>query len=281
MGLVGELFGNLDPEFKSIFDDFLQKGLVDVYPKTGKRGGAFCMGFLKTLPSYILLNWTNTLHDVTTLAHEMGHGINNELMRSKQHSLYWHTPVSTAEVASTFFEDFVLEKLLKTADEETRLAILMSKLDGDISSIFRQVACYQFEQSLHRTFREKGYVSKEEIGTLFQEKMRGYMGKAVEQSEGSQNWWIYWSHIRNFFYVYSYASGQLISKSLQNSVKKDRAFVEKVKVFLAAGTSDSPKNIFSNMGIDINDQTFWEQGLLEIETMLVETTALAKKLGKI
>ena len=106
------------------------------------------------------------------------------------------------------------------------------------------------------------------------------MGKAVEQSEGSENWWVYWSHIRYFFYVYSYASGLLISKSLQNSVKQDPAFILKVKEFLSAGLSDSPKNIFSKLGIDITDKGFWNKGLDEIEKLLVETEMLAKKLGK-
>jgi len=75
-----------------------------------------------------------------------------------------------------------------------------------------------------------------------------YMGNFVEQSPGSENWWVYWSHIRNFFYNYSYASGLLISKSLQNFVKKDPKFIDKVKIFLSAGSSDSPKNIFKNLG---------------------------------
>ena len=107
------------------------------------------------------------------------------------------------------------------------------------------------------------------------------MGDSVEQSLGSENWWIYWSHIRSFFYVYSYASGLLISKSLQNSVKKDGNFVKQVKEFLSAGTSASPKAIFANLGIDITDSKFWTSGLDEIEALLKETEKLAKKLKKI
>ena len=111
--------------------------------------------------------------------------------------------------------------------------------------------------------------------------MVAYMGSAIEQSPGAENWWIYWSHIRAFFYVYSYSGGLLISKSLQSSVRKDPKFIEKVKEFLAAGTSDSPKNIFKALGIDITKASFWEQGMDEIRTLLNETEKLAKKLGKI
>ena len=111
--------------------------------------------------------------------------------------------------------------------------------------------------------------------------MSSYMGDFVEQSAGSENWWVYWSHIRSFFYVYSYASGLLISKSLQSSVKENPEFIAKVKEFLSAGLSDSPKNIFKNLGVDITDGTFWDRGLNEVEGLLNGTTELARKLGRI
>ncbi len=279
--LVHRVLGKLDPEFADIFAGFVHNGQIDAYPKKGKDSGAFCIHHLMVQPTYILLNHTGKLHDVLTIAHELGHGINNELIKKKQHALDFGTPTSTAEVASTFMEDFVLDEILHAADDELRLAIMMQKLNDDVSSIFRQVACYRFEQELHKDFRAKGYLSKEEIGKLFQKHMAAYMGGAVEQSEGSENWWVYWNHIRYFFYVYSYASGLLISKSLQNSVKRDPAFIVQVKEFLSAGLSDSPKNIFSRLGIDISDKRFWDKGLDEVENLLDETERLAKRLGKI
>jgi len=157
----------------------------------------------------------------------------------------------------------------------------MAKLNDDVTTIFRQVACYRFEQALHTSFREKGYLSKDDIGSLFIQNMSAYMGPAVQQSSGSNNWWVYWSHIREFFYVYSYASGLLISKALQHKVKDNPGFIEHVKEFLSAGTSASPRMIFKNMGIDIADNKFWDDGLKEIENLLNETEALANKLGKI
>lgn len=279
--LVQRVFKNLDSEFAEILNSFIKNGQFDVYPRKGKVSGAFCAHHLISQPTYILLNHTNRLNDVLTLAHELGHGINNELIRTKQNALHFGTPVSTAEVASTFMEDFVLQEILKTADAEMRLSIMMMRLNDEVSTIFRQVACYRFEQELHREFRQKGYLSKEEIGKLFQQNMSAYMGKAVEQSPGSENWWVYWGHIRSFFYVYSYAGGLLISKSLQKSVKGNPKFIRKVKDFLSAGLSDSPKNIFYKLGIDIADNGFWKQGLGEVETLLQETTELAQKLGKL
>lgn len=279
--LVHMVFQKLEERFAAILETYVSKGQIDVYPRKGKRGGAFCDHYLITHPTYILLNHTDRLQDVLTLAHELGHGINNELIKEKQHSLYFDTPLATAEVASTFMEDFVLQELLREADEELRLSLMVTKLGDDISTITRQVACYKFEQALHQEFRKQSYLSKETIGKLFQEHMGAYMGPAVELSSGSENWWVYWNHIRSFFYVYSYASGLLISKALQRGVKQNPTFIGKVKEFLSAGTSNSPWAIFQQMDIDISDVKFWNQGLDEMEALLVETENLAKKLGKI
>ena len=281
--LVSRSLHNLDEEFGTIFDRFTNEGHIDVYPKQNRDAGAFCAGTgeMPTLPTYILLNHTDQLRDTLTLAHEAGHGINNELIKPKQHALYFGTPLATAEVASTFMEDFVLQEIEKTADDELRLGLLMTKLNDDVSTIFRQVACYQFELELHETFRKVGYLNKKQIGALFQKHMKAYMGPAVEQSPGSENWWVYWGHIRNFFYNYSYASGLLISKTLQSRVREDKNFIKQIKYFLSAGTSDSPSNIFKTIGIDITQPEFWVQGLAEIDRLLKETEMLAKRLGKI
>jgi oligoendopeptidase F len=279
--MVKDSLSSVDSEFGRIFMDFVNNKQIDVYSKPNKSAGAFCAHDLPQNPTYILLNHNDTLNDVLTLAHEVGHGINNELIKKAQPSHYFDTPLSTAEVASTFMEDFVLADLGKEVTDEERLALYMMKLNDDVSTIFRQVACYSFEQQLHQQFRERGYLNKEDIGRIFETEMKKYMGPAINYYEGSENWWVYWSHIRRFFYVYSYASGLLISKALQAKTRADKNFVPKVKYFLSAGTSDSPANIFRNIGIDITDPKFWQTGLKEIRDLLEETTKLAKKLKKI
>ncbi len=273
--LVKQVFTNLDPEFAKILQNFIDNGQIDAYPKDGKASGAFCIHYLHSHPTYVLLNHNNQLNDVRTLAHEMGHAINNELIKSKQPAIYFGTPTSTAEVASTFMEDFVIQELIKNVDDNQRLNLIMSKLNDDISSIHRQVAFYKFEQELHQQFRKLGYLSSSQIGKIFQKYMKSYMGNSVNQSPGSENWWIYVGHFRRYFYVYSYASGLLISKSLQAKVKNNPKFIKKIKNFLATGESKSPKDIFMDMGIDITDEKFWNQGLKEIEGLLNQAEKLA------
>lgn len=279
--LIEKTFNQLDPEFVEIFKRYLKEGHYDIYPKKNKTSGAFCSSYLKTQPVYILLNYTKKLSDVTTIAHETGHAINFELVRKNRKALNSGVSLAIAEVASTFMEDFVMQEILNGANDELRLMLQMEQLNDLVSSIQRQIACYKFEQELHTKFRKKGYLSKEQIGKLFQKHMKAYMGDFVEQSEGSQNWWVYWSHIRRFFYVYSYASGLLISKSLQARVKDNPKFIEKVKKILSAGSSKAPKDIFSDIGIDISAAAFWNKGLDEQEKLLETTWTLAQKLGKI
>ncbi|MFA6476136.1 MAG: M3 family oligoendopeptidase [Candidatus Paceibacterota bacterium] len=276
--LVQNQLAKLDPELGQIFTSFIKNGQIDVLPKKGKRGGAFCISHSPTLPTYILLNYTGEWRDVKTLAHEVGHGINNELIRKNSRPIYFGTPISTAEVASTFFEDIVLESSRENVSEQEKLTLMMAKLDDEIGTIFRQVAAYRFEQTLHKTYREQGYLSKEVIGKMWLAEMKKYLGEAVTYPKGSENWWVHWSHFRNFFYVYSYASGLLIAKALQAKVRENPKFIKEVKIFLSTGTAKSPKDIFSELGLNIEDPKFWQAGLNQFAKLLSEAEKLAKKI---
>ncbi|MDR0860504.1 MAG: hypothetical protein LBO09_06090 [Candidatus Peribacteria bacterium] len=110
--------------------------------------------------------------------------------------------------------------------------------------------------------------------------MQAYLGDSIAFPEGTQYWWVYWSHIRFFFYVYSYASGDLISKSMESLLHTGQISIEQIKDFLSAGRNASPKETFLKMGIDIAQPEFWKAGLEEMQKYLVETEDLARKLGK-
>jgi|SRR3989344_2900510 len=278
--LVYDVLNELDKEFGEIYLRMFKQGQVDVFPKKGKKSGAFCTDSLFSQPTFVMLNHTDKLRDVTIIAHEFGHAINGELAR-KQSPLNYGMVLSTAEVASTFMEDFVFRRLVNGVDDETKLALIMMKLNDELSTIFRQTACYKFEQELHREFREKGYLPLEDIGRIFSKHMASYMGEAVKMSPGNENWWVYWGHIRTFFYVYSYSSGILISKAMQRKVREDPGFILDVKEFLSLGLTASPKKVFANMGINISEKVFWESGIAEFKEWLKEAENLARKLGKI
>jgi len=282
--ILRRVFSKLGNEFLAIFNTYLEQGRIDAYPAKGKRGGAFMTadGGI-TNPIFILLNFTGSLQDVQTFAHEMGHACNYEMMKKTSNALTWETSYLTLESPSTFMEDFVSEDILAhTTDKEEKLSILMSKINTDVSTIFRQTSLYEFELELHAEFRKKGYLSRTEIGSLFQKHMANYTGEAVEQSEGSENWWIYVQHIRYMFYVYSYAAGLLISKSMQKRLKENLQFIEHIKQFYSSGMSKSPLHILQDaLGIDATKSDVWQEGLDQTAQLLKQAQQLAKDLGHI
>ncbi len=274
INIVKEVFKKLDKEFLDIMQMYQSQGQYDAYPKRGKEGGAFCVGVGSKYPTYILLNHNDRLQDVLTIAHESGHGIHTEYSNN-QNPLNQGYSTACAEVASTFFENFVLENISENLSEKEKDLLLFKSLEEDVSTIFRQIACYNFELELHKQFRDKGFLSKDDISKIFTQEMSKYLGESVLKDKHMQLGWIYWSHIRSFFYTYSYASGLLISKYLQNLVKEDTQNIKYVKEFFKAGDSKSPKEIFLDMGMDISKKEFWETGLKEIEEKL---SYLEKKL---
>ncbi len=281
VNVVYKTMAKLDPKFADIFQSYLYNGQIDVFTKKGKSSSEFCVDGTKLQPGYVMINFGNKIDDASTIAHEMGHAINNELIKPIQKTLNSDVSLCLAETASTFFEDFILDEISETLTDDEKLAMMVFRLDTAINTVFRQIACYKFELDLHKNLREKGFLSKEELGQIFLKNMSEYCGPAVEMAEGTANWWLHWSHIRSFFYVYSYAFGHLVSKYMQNLVRQDKNNIEKIKEFLAAGSSKSPKEILADIDIDINSREFWQNGIDQIQQMLVDTESYAKKLGKI
>ena len=265
LDVVKKVFNNIDTEFGDILTSFINNNQIDAFPKANKTGGAYCIHVNRNLPTYILLNYNSKVNDILTIAHECGHGIHSELVR-EQNSLNTDYSTALAEVASTFFEDFALEEILNSTDDKDFIKSLKHEsMNQTISTIFRQVAFYNFEKELHKTFREKGYLSHEEISDIFVKHMKSYLGDAVDVDDSMRYGWIYVSHFRRFFYVYTYASGLLVSKYLQSKVREDKEFVNKFKDFLKAGSSKSVKDIFLDMGVDISKREFWEEGVTAIK----------------
>jgi oligoendopeptidase F len=277
--IVRSACNKVDKKYVEIFDTFLKNGQIDVYPKIGKQSGAYCWGGGSIHEPYVLLNHTDNLRNVETLAHEMGHAFHSELSKILP-PRYRRYTTATAEVASTFFEQLVSDELLKRVSVQESMYLLHSRILGDVSTVFRQIACYNFEKELHEKIRTHGQLSVQEIAKLLQKHLKSYLGPAVEVTEDDGYFFVDWSHIRNFFYVSSYAYGQLISKAMYQNWKQDVSFSEKLHQFLSAGGSDTPENIFKSIGIDTSKASFWESGLRAIEQEVVELEKMVKKLNK-
>jgi oligoendopeptidase F len=277
--IVRTAFNRVDKKYADIFDSYLVNGQIDVYPKKGKRGGAYCSGEGGTSPTFVFLNHTDDVRSVETLGHEMGHAVHTE-MSKYQTPLYQLYPISTAEVASTFFEQVTLQEIEKTLSDNEKILFLHTRLMGDVSTIFRQIACFNFEFELHESIRKNGMIPKEEIAKLLAKHLKAYLGDAVKVDTDDGYGFVGWPHIRYFFYVYTYAYGQLISRAMFQQWKKDPSFSKKVEQFLSAGKSMSPEDIFKSIGIDTSKPEFFEAGLKSIEEDIKKLETLVAKQGK-
>lgn len=272
--IVKKAFAKVGPQYAQYLESYIENGQIDVYPKIGKRGGAYCWGGLNR-PTFVLLNSVPSVNSIMTLGHEMGHAIHTELSK-KQSPLYQHYSTATAEVASTLFENFVFDEIFETLSEKEKITALHDRIQDDVQTIFRQIACFNYELSVHRLIRKNGSVSKEDLAALMNEHLKAYLGGVFDLKEDDGYQFIVWSHLRYGFYTYSYAYGQLISKALYHEYKKDKKFLSKIEQFLSAGGSKSPYQIFKDIGIDVSKPSFFESGIKSIEADIDKLENLTK-----
>ena len=273
--LVLEAFSAFDPRMVQITRGFFDGGRVDVPPRPGKRGGAYCSSFDPREPAFLLLNHNDRLDDVFTLAHELGHGMHAELSRSQRPSNFGHsTPL--AETASIFCEMLLADHLLNGADDATRRNILQDLLEKASTTLFRQVQITRWELGAH-ALRAQGIVSSERYGQLWLETFAQTYGAAVQPTIADRWGWIVIPHVVNYrFYCYSYAYGMLIVLALYNLYKQQGAaeFAPKYLEFLSSGDSATPQELMQRLGVDLEDTEFWNSGFAVIKDWLEQFRAL-------
>lgn len=275
--LVQESYTAFSPKAGDIVRDFFDKSWIDAELRDGKRGGAFSHGCIPSVHPYILMNYTDKLRDVMTLAHELGHGIHQYLSRPVGY-LQASTPLTTAEMASVFGEMLTFQRLQQVyTDPRHRLAMLCSKIEDGFATVFRQSVFTRFEQSLHQARAEQGELTTEQINELWMNANRPMHGDVVQLTEGYSWWWEYIPHFVHVpFYCYAYAFGELLVLALFQKYKQDGAdFVPKYLALLASGGSDAPHVLLGKLGVDVNDPGFWELGLKLLDGMVSEAEELA------
>jgi oligoendopeptidase F len=262
----------------SIIREFFDKSWIDAELRDGKRGGAFSSSTVPSVHPYILMNFTDKLRDVMTLAHELGHGLHQYLSRDVGY-LQCDTPLTTAEMASVFGEMLTFQRLqARYPEPRVRLAMLCSKIEDGFATVFRQVVLTRFEQALHQARHEQGELTTEQINELWLAANRPMHGDVVRLTDGYGWWWSYIGHFVHVpFYCYAYAFGELLVLALVQKYKQEGpAFVPRYLDLLAAGGSDAPHVLLGKLGVDVNDPAFWELGLRLLDDMVTEAEELAR-----
>jgi oligoendopeptidase F len=260
---------------------FFDEGWIDAPVRPHKRGGAFCSYTVPSVHPYVLLNFTARRRDVLTMAHELGHGLHAALAQPQ--GIFHHsTPLTLAETASVFGETLVFERLVEEAsDQDERLGLLAERIDGEIATVFRQMAMNRFEHLIHTRRRSEGELSVERICELWIETQKELFGDSVEITEGYRLWWSYVPHFINSpGYVYAYAYGQLLALSAYSRYRAEgESFVPRYMELLAAGGSRSPEGLGEIIGIDLANPGFWDSGLRLVDEQLREAEVLATNRG--
>jgi oligoendopeptidase F len=273
--LVLDAYASFSPELADIARRFFDERWIDAPVRPGKRPGAFCAYTVPSHHPYLLLNWTARRRDVLTLAHELGHGLHAYLARD-QVVFQQTTPLTLAETASVFGETVTFGRLLsEVADGDARLALLVESLEGQIATVFRQIAMNRFEDAVHTERRERGELSVERFGDLWFDTQHAMLGDGVEITEGYRTWWSYIPHFMGTpGYVYAYAYGQLLALSVYRRYEEEgAAFVPAYLELLSRGGSESPEALGRIVGVDLGDPRFWDGGLGIIDEQLAAAEA--------
>ena len=270
-GIVLGAFGKFSAEMAAKAEEFFDENWIDAEARKGKRGGAFCAYNTPDTHPVILQSYQNRMDDVMTLAHELGHGVHASLSRGQSY-LNFHGTLPLAELASTFGEMLVFERLVADAKPEDKLALYADKVEGAFATIFRQAAMFRFERRAHLARRETGEITAEGFGAMWQEEIGMMFGDSLKLGEDHRMWWSYVGHfIGSPFYVYAYSFGELLALALfQKSKEEGSAFVDRYLDVLRRGGSETPQKLMGHLGIDLDDRAFWQGGFRVVEGLVAE-----------
>ena len=282
-GLVLDAYGSFSSELADVVRRFFEEPWIDVPLRPGKRPGVFCAYTVPSLHPYVLLNWTGRRRDVLTLADELGHALHAYLARG-QGIFHQSTPLTLAETASVFGETVTFGRLLaETTDPDARLALLAESLEGQIATVFRQIAMNRFEDRVHTARRQEGELSVDRFGDCWIDTQAAMLGDAVELTDGYRMWWSYIPHfIGTPGYVYAYAYGQLLALSVYREYETPgRRVRARVPRAAQPRRSDTPEALGRIVGVDLADPGFWDGGLAIIDEQLAAAEAAAEAAGRL
>ena len=268
--MVLDAFAKFSPRMAEIAGYFFDKKWIHAPVQEGKRGGAFAHPCVPEVHPYVLVNYTGNLRDVSTVAHELGHGV-HQYLAAEQGYYNSNTTLVLSETASVFAELLVFNSQLELLDrKEERNAFICQKLESIFATVFRQISMNRFEDKVHNARRGQGELKTEEVTDLWLQTQRAMFGDSVTLSE---NYGIWWSYIPHFLhtpgYVYSYAFGELLVLALYALYKKEgESFVPKYLNLLAAGGTKTPYTLLEPFGVNPDDPVFWNDGLKIIDEML-------------
>ncbi len=270
--------GVLGAEYQDIIKRAFNEKWVDVYPNKGKRGGAYSGGSYDTKP-FILLNYTNKLNDVFTLAHELGHSAHSYLTNKNQPYQYSHYKIFVAEVASIVNELLLFDYLVRddNTTKKQKVYLLNYFLDQFRATIYRQTMFAEFEAKSKELIFDDQDVNGEILNNLYYKLNQNYFGVNVNINEEIKYEWMRIPHFYMNYYVYQYATSYMVALKVTKEILEDnQTMKENYLAFLKAGDSKKPVDLIKDLDIDMTDRSIYDEAFAGFDIILGQLEKIYK-----
>nr|MBN2278501.1 oligoendopeptidase F [candidate division Zixibacteria bacterium] len=252
---------------------------VDVFETEGKGSGAYSWGNYSAHP-FVLMNYNDTVSNMFTLAHEMGHCLHSYMSNEKQPFPKAQYSIFVAEVASTLNEGLLLQYLLaKMTDTRQKLFLLNRNIDGTLGTFFHQVMYARFELMIHEQVEKGEALSPDLMNRMWEDLTRKCYGPVITMDEWSRYKWARIPHFYNQYYVYQYATSYAASQAiLKKFLSGEEGIIEKYLGLLSSGGSDYPIELLKKCGVDMTTPEPFKATLKLFSERVDEVERLADKL---
>ena len=266
-------------EYLHLLREGFDHGWIDVYENQGKRTGAYSWGAYGTHP-YVLLNYQGTLHDVFTLAHEMGHALHSWYSDEHQPYIYAGYRIFVAEVASTCNEalliHYLMEQSKKAGDQKKTMYLINYFLEQFRTTLFRQTMFAEFEKITHGLQEQGETLTADRLCEIYYDLNKLYFGEEICVDQEIAMEWARIPHFYTPFYVYQYATGFSAAIALSKQILEQGApAVERYKKFLKGGSSMYPLELLKMAGVDMEQKAPVQDALAVFAQYLDEMERLA------
>ena len=277
--LLVQEFGAFSPRMAAMIGRAFDERWIDMYPREGKTGGAFCSGMHPLGISYVLANFEGSYGSVSTLAHELGHAYHNECMRDVP-ILMSDYPMPLAETASIFNETLLAQRMLERADAPMRVAMLEQQLSDAAQVIVDIMSRFLFEKEVVER-RADTTLSPAQLCRIMLDAQKRTYGDGLDADFMHPYMWACKSHYYStgvHFYNFPYAFGQLFAVGVYALYQKKGAdFLPDYEKLLRSAGSGDVREVAAGVGIDVADVNFWRSSLKVFEDKLNELEALTEK----
>ncbi len=252
--MVKEGLNPLGNTYAKDLEKAFSNGWIDVCENRGKTSGAYSWGSYLTHP-YVLLNYQETVDDVFTLAHEMGHAMHSYYTNAAQPFIYSEYKIFVAEVASTVNESLLVRHMIDNSEDIKFKAYLLNHyLESFRGTVFRQTMFAEFEKIIHGKESDGEALTSELLCSVYKDLNRKYFGQGVVIDDDIEIEWARIPHFYNSFYVYKYATGFSAAASLSEQILNGSSgAVDRYLNFLSSGSSSCPLELLKKAGVDLTD----------------------------